>query len=254
MRSVRATRYVTPLREGGSLPAILEADDERQYVVKFRGAGQGVKALIAEFIAAALARGLSLPVPEPAIVELDAVLGRNEPDPEIRELLIASAGTNAGFDYLAGSVTYDPIAGPPLDAQLASDIVWFDAFTLNVDRTVKNPNLLWWKGGNSHGLWLIDHGASLYFQHDWKSAPQRAQSPFTQVKQHVLLPQASQLDAAHARLLPLMTPALIEAAVASVPEEWVRDERPNYVQWLGSRVESAALFLEEAKRARASLL
>ncbi|MBL8951259.1 MAG: aminotransferase class I and II [Myxococcaceae bacterium] len=252
MRTVRATRYVTPLREGGSLPAIIEADDERQYVMKFRGAGQGPKALIAELIASSLARHLGFSSPEPVTVELDASLGRNERDPEIRELLLASEGLNAGFDYLAGALNFDPVAGQSLDPQLASDIVWFDAFIMNVDRTVKNPNLLWWRGS----LWLIDHGASLYFQHDWASATERAASPFAPIKAHVLLPRATAagLDAAHARLLPKLDAACFQRAVDVVPEAWVGAERSHYTAWLHARVTSAPVFLEEAKRARAALL
>jgi hypothetical protein len=249
-RTVRATRYVTPLREGGSLPAIIEADDQRLYVLKFRGAGQGVKALVAELIAATLAKELSLNVPEPVLVELDGTLGRNERDSEIRELLLQSGGLNVGFEYLAGALTYEPLAGPPLEVQLASDIVWFDALVMNVDRTVKNPNLLWWRGA----LWLIDHGASLYFQHDWGSALERAASLFSQVKHHVLLPLAGGLDAAHARLSSRLPGEAFERAVASVPAEWLGAHRADYLQCLAARAAAAPAFVEEAKRARAALL
>lgn len=186
MRTVRATRYVTPLREGGSLPAIVEADDGGLYVLKFRGAGQGRKALVAELIVGELARALGLPVPEQVLIELDPVLGRNEPDSEIRELIKASAGLNMGLDYLPGALMYEPLAKDPVDADLASRVVWLDAFVLNVDRTPKNPNLL-----ICHKRpWLIDHGASLHFHHAWIDADRRAGSPFPSVREHVLLPLA----------------------------------------------------------------
>jgi hypothetical protein len=174
MRTVTATRYVTPLREGGSLPAIVEADDSGLYVVKFRGAGHGTKALVAEVVTGELARAAGLRVPELVRIEVAESLGRNEPDPEIRDLLRASVGSNLGLDYLPGSITFDPVAGPAPAAGEASDIVWFDAFTSNVDRTARNPNLLCWHGR----LWLIDHGAALYFHHAWDDEVARSRSPF----------------------------------------------------------------------------
>src|SRR3954466_3291729 len=183
LRTVCATRYVTPLREGGSLPAIVEASDLGHYVLKFRGAGQGPLALVAELIAGEIGRALGLPVPEVVLIEVDAVLGRNEADPEIRELLRASVGLNLGLDYLPGSATYDA-AADRVEADLASGIVWFDSFVTNVDRTPRNPNLLWWH----KALYLIDHGAALYFHHNWPSLETMARSRFTPIRDHVLLP------------------------------------------------------------------
>src|SRR6204780_5234078 len=194
LRSVAAGRYVTPLREGGSLPAIIEADDDGLYVLKFRGAGQGPKALIAELLAGEIGRLAALPVPEIVLVELPAELARTEPDAEIQSLIGASAGLNIALDYLPGSVTFDPLLFVP-DAQLASAIVWFDAFVCNVDRTVRNVNMLIWH----RRLWLIDHGAALYFHHAWNQRDQRAGNPFALIKDHVLLNQASALAEVDAR-------------------------------------------------------
>src|SRR5689334_17259284 len=187
LRRVAATRYVTPLREGGSLPAIVEADDDGLYVLKFRGAGQGPKALIAELVAGELARAAGLPVPEIVFTDLDAELARTEPDPEIHALILDSAGLNLALDYLPGSITYDPVS-QPTDPELASRIVWFDAFISNVDRTAKNTNLLLWH----RKLWLIDHGASLYFHHaaDWRDGVAQPADPFTHIGKHVLLRNA----------------------------------------------------------------
>src|SRR5262249_14073305 len=187
LRTVYATRYVTPLREGGSLPAIVEADDLGLYVLKFRGAGQGVLALAAELIAGEIGRALGLNVPELVFAEVDAALGRNEADPEIRELLQASVGQNLALDYLPGSVMFDPAARDTADSRLASMAVWFDAFITNVDRTARNPNLLYWH----KSLYFIDHGAALYFHHDWRNIAEKARSPFPAIRQHVLLPWAS---------------------------------------------------------------
>lgn len=260
LRTVTATRYVTPLREGGSLPAIIEADDAGLYVVKFRGAGQGAKALIAELISGELARAVGLRVPEVVLVELDPALGRNEPDSEIRELLKASAGLNLALDYLPGSVTFDPVAGPFPDAALASTIVGFDAFITNVDRTPKNPNMLSWH----RDLWLIDHGASLYFHHSWEDWEARSQGRFNPIKDHVLLPWASALPAVEARLRAAFTRELVERIVAAIPEAWLSAaespfptadaHRAAYVTWLLKRVDALPAFLEEAARARAQLV
>ena len=184
LRTVRATRYVTPLREGGSLPAIVEADDLGLYVLKFRGAGQGSLALVAELIGGEIGRALGLKVPEIVLVELDAALGRNEPDYEIRELLTASAGLNLALDYLPGSTMFEPAAGDTVEASVASAAVWFDAFITNVDRTARNPNLLYWH----KTLYFIDHGAALYFHHNWKNIEQMVESPFQPIRHHVLLP------------------------------------------------------------------
>src|SRR5258708_6795297 len=237
VRTVTATRYVTPLREGGSLPAIIEADDDGMYVLKFRGAGQGPKALIAELVAGELARAAGLPVPEIVFVELDPELARTEPDPEIQELIKASAGLNLALDYLPGAVMFDPLAEKPA-ARLASDIVWFDAFVTNVDRTPRNANMLMCH----RQLQLIDHGAALYFHHSWdqymeseaKVAPfasgpkgpqaafgnwrSRAADPFTRVKDHVLLPFAGELNEADARMIERITARVLEAIVALIPE------------------------------------
>src|SRR5215813_8583212 len=202
LRKVSATRYVTPLREGGSLPAIIEADDDGMYVLKFRGAGQGPKALIAELVAGELARALGLLVPDIVFMELDPVLGRSEPDYEIRNLIKASAGLNLALDYLPGALTYTPAAPAPLDPDLASAIVWFDAYVTNVDRTARNTNLLLWH----KRLWLIDHGAALYFHHTWhEDFLARSRAPFAPIKDHVLLPFATALAEADARLSALLT-------------------------------------------------
>ncbi|MBW3636257.1 MAG: aminotransferase class I and II, partial [Armatimonadetes bacterium] len=186
LRTISATRYVTPLREGGSLPAIVEGDDEGTYVLKFRGAGQGAKALIAELVVGEMARALGLPIPEIVLMELDPVLGRTEPDPEIQDLIRASAGLNLALDYLPGSISFDPLVSKSVrdNPALASQIVWFDALTTNVDRTARNTNLLVWHGR----LFLIDHGAALYFHHTWDDYLERSQMPFALIKEHVLLP------------------------------------------------------------------
>ena len=231
MRTVTATRYVTPLREGGSLPAIVEADDAGLYVVKFRGAGHGAKALVAECVTGELARAAGLRVPELVRVQVGEPLGRNEPDPEIRDLLRASVGSNLGLDYLPGSITFDPVAGPPPTAAEASDIVWFDAFASNVDRTARNPNLLCWHGR----LWLIDHGAALYFHHHWEDEVARSRSPFAAVKDHVLLPWASDVAGAGKLLAARLGPEVLARVLAEVPDEWLGDE-PRF----GSRAGGAA--------------
>src|SRR5580693_6991139 len=208
IRTVAASRYVTPLREGGSLPAIIEADDDGLYVLKFRGAGQGPKALIAELLAGEVARIAGLPVPEIVFVELPAELARTEPDAEIQSLIQASVGLNIGLDYLPGSVTFDPLVYVP-DAQLASAIVWFDAFVCNVDRTVRNVNMLIWH----HRLWLIDHGAALYFHHAWTHGDQQAAKPFVLINDHVLLKFAAVLEEVDAEMARILTPAKFAALV-----------------------------------------
>jgi len=254
MRTITATRYVTPLREGGSLPAIVEGDDDGLYVLKFRGAGQGPKALVAELVAGELARALGLPVPEIVFVELDPDLARTEPDPEIQHLIRASGGLNLALDYLPGSITFDPVVDQP-DAALASAIVWFDAFTSNVDRTARNTNLLVWH----RKLWLIDHGAALYFHHAWDGYLARAADPFARIKDHVLLPYASQLREADARLAPLLPRDAIERIVAMIPEGWLggdvpfadtAEHRAAYANYLCRRIEAPRAFVEEALRAR----
>jgi hypothetical protein len=259
MRRIAATRYVTPLREGGSLPAIVEADDSGLYVVKFRAAGQGAKALVAELVAGELARAAGLRVPDLALVEVDGALGRNEPDGEIRDLLRGSVGLNLAIDYLPGSITFDPVAGPAPAADEASAIVWFDAYATNVDRTARNPNLLCWH----RRLWLIDHGASLYFHHAWDGEAARSDSPFAAVKDHVLLPWAAGIAEAGARIAPRLSPEAVERVLADVPDDWLAGERhfaspaehrAAYARWLGRRLEAAPIFVEEAERARGALV
>jgi len=259
VRTVNATRYVTPLREGGSLPAIVEADDDGLYVLKFRGAGQGQRALIAELLAGELGRALGLPVPELVFVELDPVLGRSEPDPEIKALIDASPGLNLALDYLPGSLDYNPLLAPPPDPTLAARIVWFDAYTTNVDRTVRNTNMLLWH----KRLYLIDHGAALYFHHSWDDYLARSRAPFPQVKDHVLLPIAGDIAEADRALAPLLTPEVIRDTVALIPDAWLRDEqlftgpaahRDAYRVYLESRLASPRPFVEEAGRARARLV
>lgn len=248
MRTVHATRYVTPLREGGSLPGIVEADDDGLYVVKFRGAGQGPKALAAEIVAGELARALGLPVPELVYVDLDAALGNAEPDPEIQELIQASGGLNVGLDFLPGSLAFDEAAAARVSPETAAEIVWLDALVMNVDRTPRNPNMLVWH----RDLWLIDHGASLYLQHGTDDLAQEAGRKFPIIAQHVLLPHAGSILEADARLtakLPDLT-ALLDL----VPEEWIGGDRTPYVEFLRRRLDGAPrAFAEEAERARAAL-
>ena len=255
VRTVRATRYVTPLREGGSLPAVVEADDDGLYVLKFRGAGQGPKALIAELVAGELGRALGLPVPEIVFVELDPELARTEPDPEIQDLIRASAGLNLALDYLPGSITFDPVVDRP-DGQLASAVVWFDAFLTNVDRTPRNTNLLVWH----RRIWLIDHGAALYFHHSWDDYLKRSRSRFPQIREHVLLPFADALAEADARLSAEVTPELVGRVLALVPDAWLAAEprfadadshRAAYAEYLSGRLAPPRDFVKEAADARA---
>jgi len=251
LRTIRATRYVTPLREGGSLPAIVEADDLGLYVLKFRGAGQGPLALVAELIAGEIGRALGLKVPEIVLVEVDAALGRNEPDYEIRELLNASVGLNLALDYLPGSTMFDPAAGDKAGARLASDAVWFDAFVTNVDRTARNPNLLYWH----KTLYFIDHGAALYFHHNWKNMDQMVESPFAAIRQHVLLPWASAIEEAAAAARDLLGPDIFAAILDQVPDTWLpMDSRAVYVDVLTRRLSASSHFVQEALRARADLV
>jgi hypothetical protein len=250
LRTVAATRYVTPLREGGSLPAIVEADDEGMYVLKFRGAGQGPKVLIAELVAGELARAAGLAVPEIVFIELDPDLARSEPDPEIQSLIRASAGLNIALDFLPGSVMFDPVAEKP-DAALASSIVWFDAYVSNVDRTARNANMLIWH----RQLRLIDHGAALYFHHAWDDQTDRSQDPFTRIKDHILLQFASSLREADAIMAQRITPEVIGNIVALIPDSWLGgDSRNAYIQHLTRRLASPRAFLEEAIRARSLLV
>jgi hypothetical protein len=256
--TVLATRYVTPLREGGSLPAIVEASDLGFYVLKFRGAGQGPLALVAELIAAGIGQALGLKIPDLAFMEVDAALGRNEPDPEIRDLLKASVGLNLGMDYLPGSATFDSAARETVEADLASAVVWFDAFITNVDRTPRNPNLLWWH----KVLYLIDHGAALYFHHSWENLEAMTRSRFPAVRDHVLLPWASRIEEADRRLRPLLGEELFARVIGEIPDSWLEtdpglspaDRRAGYLEFLTRRLEGSATFVEEAVRARAQLV
>jgi hypothetical protein len=263
IRTVEATRYVTPLREGGSLPAIVEASDCGLYVLKFRGAGQGPLALVAELVAGEIGRALGLNVPELVLIEVDAALGRNEEDPEIRDLLRASVGINLGLDYLPGSATFDA-ASDRVEADLASSVAWFDAFVTNVDRTPRNSNLLWWH----KSLYLIDHGAALYFHHNWQSLAAMAGSRFPAIRDHVLLRWADRLEEADRRLRPCLDEALFARVVEQIPDDWLlplpgtsnpddlspEDRRAGYVSFLTQRLAAASSFLEEAAHARAKLV
>src|SRR5579863_7980207 len=258
LRTITATRYVTPLREGGSLPAIVEADDDGLYVLKFRGAGQGAKALIAEVVAGEIGRALQLPVPEIVFMELDPVLGRSEPDFEVQALVKASPGLNLALDFLPGAAAFDAIDALSLDPLLASCIVWFDAYVTNVDRTPRNTNMLWWH----KRLMLIDHGASLYFHHTGADYMERSRTPFTPIKRHVLLPVASQLVEADTVLKERLQPDLLKNIVQLIPDTWLSDplypdqseHRAAYVAYLLDRLAASHIFVEEALHARAQLL
>jgi len=259
LRTVTATRYVTPLREGGSLPAIVEADDLGTYVLKFIGAGQGRKALVAELVAGEISRHLDLLVPEIVLARLAPDLGRSEPDPEIQDLLKRSSGLNLALDYLPGSLGFDPLVEPP-DPDLASRIVWFDALVTNVDRTPRNTNLLLWHGR----LWLIDHGASLYFHHNWPARDgtalqTTAQRPFLAVRDHVLLPFTASIPEADATLAPRLTPEVLRSIVDMIPAEWLAGEpgfadpeevRSAYVAYLGARLREPRAWVGALEEAR----
>jgi hypothetical protein len=256
LRTVTATRYVTPLREGGSLPALVEADDDGMYVLKFRGAGQGRKALIAELIGGELARAAGLDVPEIVLIELDPEMARTEPDPEIQDLIRASAGLNLALDFLPGSVTFDLLAAPP-SAEVASAVVWLDAYITNVDRTPRNTNLLCWH----KRLWLIDHGAALIFHHDWSGPRERSRRPFPLIRDHVLLSLADRLAQADERLSRQITPEVVQRVVGLVPDAWldgesafagIEEHRAAYVDYLVSRLQSPRAFVEEALRAQSA--
>ena len=255
IRQVTATRYVTPLREGGSLPAIVEADDDGLYVAKFRGAGHGAKALVAEVIAGEIGRALGLLVPEIVLVDFDPRLAAAEPDQEIRELLQRSSGVNVGLDYLPGSLGFDPAAGFKPPADLCAEVVWFDAFATNVDRDARNTNMLVWH----RRLWLIDHGSALHIHHTWKDPAAHARKPMAAIKSHVLLPLAGSILAADERLAPLLTPELFASIIKSVPDDWLAPEdglpdpaahRTAYLDYLTRRLAAHRLIAEEAERAR----
>jgi hypothetical protein len=259
IRTIIATEYVTPLREGGSLPAIVEGDDDGTYVAKFRGAGQGVRALLAELVSGEIARALRLPVPEIVFVQLDGRLAKTEPDAEIQELLQKSEGLNIGLDYLPGSITFDPLVKLTIDgkARLASSIVWFDALVTNVDRTAKNTNLLVWH----RNLWMIDHGATLIFHHHWSDDfLKRSRRPFKHIKDHVLLRWATQIRDVDAELAAMLTPEVIEQILDMIPDDWLGDEprfasvkehRAAYRDYLLHRLEPPRAWVEDAADAQA---
>jgi hypothetical protein len=258
IRTVNVMRYITPLREGGSLPAIADADDGFMYVIKFRGAGQGVKTLIAELIAGEIARMLSLKIPEIVFANLDEAFGRTEPDEEIQDLLKASTGLNLGLHYLSGAITFDPVT-TNVSEELASKIVWFDSFVLNVDRTVRNTNMLLWH----KELWLIDNGASLYVHHSWDDFLQQANRPFQQIKDHVLLKQATELLAIDKLFKQTLTAEKIKSVVSLIPDEWLNKEdelqtaeekRLVYAEFLTSRLNASEIFINEANHARQALI
>jgi hypothetical protein len=257
LRTVNVIRYVTPLREGGSLPAIVEADDGFLYVLKFRGAGQGSKALIAELIGGEIARLLGFKVPEIVLANLDSAFGRIEGDEEIQDLLKASTGLNLGLHYLSGSITFDPLV-IPVSPLLASQIVWLDCLLMNVDRTSRNPNMLWWH----KELWLIDHGAGLYMHHAWHDW-QNIFKPFPMIKSHVLLSKASMLEEVNVSFRSHLTGERIDEVVSTIPDEWLNSDshfptpaenRAAYVQFLESRIKNSDLFVKEAQDARQSLI
>jgi hypothetical protein len=256
LRTVHATRYVLPLREGGSLPAIVEADDLGLYVVKFRGAGQGILALIAELIAGEIGRALELRVPEIVFADIDPALGRNEPDYEIRQLLKGSGGLNLALDYLPGSTMFDPAARDTAAADEASMIVWFDAFTQNVDRTPRNANLLVWH----RKVYPIDHGAALFFHHNWQTMEEKIGSPFAQIEHHILLPWAAEIEQAGDVARGKLTRAVLAEIVAQVPDEWLEtipggltaaERRAGYLDFFTRRLAAAHIFEQEAVRVRA---
>ena len=258
LRTVNVIRYVTPLREGGSMPAIAEADDEFLYVVKFRGAGQGTKALIAEIIGGELARAIGLRIPEIVFVNLDEAFGRTEPDEEIQDLLKASVGLNLGLHYLSGSITYDP-AVVKIDPKLASQIVWLDCLLTNMDRTPRNSNMLMWH----KELWLIDHGACLYFHHAMGNWKDQAIKPFVLIKDHVLLPQASLLAEVDLEYKAILTDEVIDKIVALIPDDFLRQEgaiespqqmRQIYSEFLKLRIAHSQTFINEANNARAAFI
>lgn len=263
-KTYTACRYALPLREGGSLPAVIETEDGSLFAVKFRGAGQGARALIAELIVGEMARRVGLPVPELALIQLNEGFGRTEPDPEIQDILRASHGTNVGLRFLEGAFTYDPVAvADQLDPEQAADIVWLDALTTNIDRSPRNPNLLF-----KDQLWLIDHGAALYFHHNWDSVDDaKVRTPFTQIAQHVLLPHAGDLRKADQRMISRLNENTIREILAAVPDELLMDapsgttpsfaspqeNRDAYLRYFSTRLEASRAFAEEATRAQEQL-
>lgn len=258
LRTVNVTRYITPLREGGSLPALAEADDDFKYVIKFRGGGHGSKALIAELIGGITAKTLGLPVPELVFVNLDEAFGQTEGDEEIQDLLRASRGLNIGLHFLSGALMYDPVISGA-DPKLASQIVWLDAFLTNVDRTVKNTNMLMWK----KELWLIDHGSTLYFHYSWTNWEKHAISPFPQIKDHVLLKYASKLAETDKKFREILTDEKISDIVELIPDTWLhwegQEDSPTeikkvYKEFLIRRRDHSGIFTNEAENARKTLI
>jgi hypothetical protein len=253
IRTVNITRYITPLREGGSLPAIVEADDGFMYALKFRGAGQGTKALIADLIGAEIARKLGLLVPELVFAELAEGFGRTEPDEEIQDLLKFSTGLNLGLHYLSGSITFDAVINT-VDAELASKIVWLDAFLMNIDRTARNTNMLFW----NKKLWLIDHGASLYFHHNPEAWEEQAVKPFVQIKDHVLLSKANDLEQVKDKVKFLISKEFLEEIVNLIPENWIPDtetaDKKMYLSFLLKRLENSEIFETQIENARKALI
>jgi hypothetical protein len=252
LRTVNVTRYVTPLREGGSLPAIVEADDGFLYVLKFRGAGQGLKALIAELLGGEIARLLGIKMPEIVFAELNDTFSKTEPDEEIQDLLKASTGLNLAVHYLSGAITFDPIV-TTINAKLASQIVWMDAVLTNIDRTPRNTNMLIWH----KELWLIDHGASLYFHHNWDNWEEQSKRPFIAIKDHVLLPQATEIEEVDEEFKKILTPEKIKEIVDLIPDDWLQnrelsqaEEKDVYVKFLENRIAISDLLVKEANHAR----
>jgi hypothetical protein len=258
LRTVQVTRYIQALREGGSLPALAEADDDFKYVLKFRGAGHGTKALIAEYLGGEIARALGLPVPELVFINLDKTFGQTEADEEIQELLQKSQGLNLGLHFLSGALNFDPNT-QEVDAKLASQVVWLDAYITNVDRTFRNTNLLLWH----HELWLIDHGAAFYFHHSWDNWEEHAVSPFAFIKDHVLLPQAHLLAEVNTAFQSILTTEKLQEIVNLLPDDWLdwegNEQTPDeiraiYYQFLVLRKSHANTFVNQAQNARATLI
>ncbi|TPE46077.1 HipA family kinase [Pontibacter mangrovi] len=259
IRTVDVIRYLTPLREGGSLPAIVEADDQFLYVLKFRGAGQGIKVLIAELIVGEIARVIGFKIPEIVFATLDEAFGRTEPDEEIQDLLRASEGLNLALHYLSGAITFDPVVNTP-SARLASQIVWLDSLVMNVDRTARNTNMLMWK----KELWLIDHGAALYFHHSWSNWQEQAKRPFPQIKDHVLLPLATDLESIDQEMKAILSPQVLQAILAAIPDAWLtgvespfetaEEHRQAYASFLETRLSHSEIFVKGAQDARKTLI
>jgi hypothetical protein len=258
LRTVNTMRYITPLREGGSLPALAEADDGFKYVLKFRGAGHGPKALIAELIGGEIARLLGFRVPELVFINLDEAFGRSEGDEEIQDLMKASQGLNLALHFLSGAITFDPVA-VNIDEETASRLVWLDAFITNIDRTVKNTNLLMW----NRDLWLIDHGGALYFHHSWDTWEKHMESPFAFIKEHVLIRKAKHMERVNEQFKEILTDYKLKEVVALIPDTWLEwqdvelnpDEiRDVYTQFLIGRKSNSEIFTKEAQDARTKLI